>query len=405
MIFHQMSRMSERELVKVTGIKDNIEERIDGECDDTVTKDHPSTGWDDFKSPPERAVADRLEQDNDSAEPKKEDRSACDWGFSGVPDTRADNSETTTDNSSKSKFIAIYERYLENKSSIDQHTKNSSTFRSNPQKALRDWFENEGHEFSVGTEQSRTNQYVCSIDLPIDDQDFNITSECHNRKQDAIDEICLVACRMLDECQLLYFWQSGTTSLREDLDRKRRLDEANKEDDIELDQTRTKHHCGTLKSRLNSNVYTYESLLEKWNELNMCILKLKAELVKLDLSVTKQASSNKSTAKTESLGNKTRDVGGKHTPNANADEEENSEGDDDSDEIDPLDEYMSSLETKTKLNMDEKIEKSRIKSQIAAYEREQSEVSRFIELAKPKFDLNKVCSTKPSNSAARAQRH
>lgn len=347
-----------------------------------------SSSWDDFEgSKKDERPKDRIQGIVERNEPQEDDRTGCDWGLRSGHGTGDDIGEIAVESSSLSKFIEIYEAYLEDRHSINSQTKNHSSYEGNPQKALQEWFDNEGQELLIKTEQPRANQYTSSLDLPVEDQDFTITSECHSRKQEAIDEVCLTACRMLDECGLLCSWQSGTVPLKEDLDRKRRLDKANKEDDIELDQTCTKRHCDSVKSvsaKLPSKVNTYESLLAKWNELNFSILKLKAELVKLDLSVAEQTDKQKKDRTTVKSPGIITDVVDEHKTNTG-----DTNGEDD--EIDPLDEYMLSLETKIKPSRDEKIKKSRIKSQIVAYEREQAEVSRFIELAKPKFDLNKAC--------------
>lgn len=350
-----------------------------------------SSSWDDFEgSKKDEKPREHSKGIVERNEVQEDDRTGCDWGFKRGHDTGDETGELTEDSSNLTRFIEIYEAFLEDRHSLNSNTKNHSTYGGNPQKALQEWFDNESHELSIKTEQPRANQYISSLDLPIEDQDFTITSECHNRKQEAIDEVCLTACRMLDECGLLCAWQLGAVSSKEDLDRKRRLDEANKEDDIELDQTCTKRHCDSVKSmstKLPSKVNTYESLLAKWNELNFSILKLKAELVKLDLSVAEQTDKQRKSKTTLKSPGIITDVDDKHKTNSANTGDTNEEDD----EVDPLDEYMSSLETKTKLSQDEKIKKSRIKSQIVAYEREQAEVSRFIELAKPKFDLNKAC--------------
>lgn len=352
-----------------------------------------SSSWDDFEeSTKEKKLRDRSACNNKERDTKEDDGTGCDWGFDGNQETRDDNGELAVENSNLSKFIELYECYLEDKHSINSNTKNFSTYGNNPQKALQEWFDNEGHEFQIKIKQPKANQYVGCLDLPIEDQDFSINSECHSKRQDATDEVCLLACRMLDECQLLYSWQSSAASFQDHSDRKRRADDANKEDDIELDQTCTKRHCDLQKSvssKLASKVNTYESLMVRWNELNFSIVKLKAELVKLDLSVAKQTNKRKKSATTHGSQGIEADIDGNQK--TNSDTTNSGETEEEDDEIDPLDEYMSSLETKTKLTMDEKIHKSRIKTQIAAYEREQAEVSRFIELAKPKFDLNKAC--------------
>lgn len=348
--------------------------------------------------------SDRREDDDDDE--TSEDGAGCDWGFSRQDAHKASDGVNVGLDSDSSKFIPIYESYLADKQSVlgGQQTKNSSTYSNNPQKSLREWFENEGHEFEVKVDQPREGQYICSLDLPIDDHDFSLTSEVHGKKQDAIDEICLVACRMLDQCELLYSWQFGANKESQS-DRKRRIDEANKEDDIEFDSTKRQcHHSSPTSDRKTTSVpmvNTYESLMAKWNQLNMSILQLKAKLVKLDLSVTKAAARVVHKPKqntSSSINEHPQGTTSASEPNDINDDENDSKDDNDDDEIDPLDEYMSTLETKTKLSMDEKIEKSRIKSQIQAYEREQSSLTRMIELAKPKFSLNKACPPTKGNA-------
>lgn len=294
-------------------------------------------GWDDFedpasvqedKPPPVRSVAEDTTDSN-----TKED---CNWGFNG-PDRESCQAQLDSENS---KFINFYEQYLSDKQSLDRKTKNHHFYANNPSKALREWFENEGHEYSHKLEQTRDSQYKCSIDVPVGDQDFTFDSEPHHKKQSAIDEVCLAACKLLDDSDLLRSWPQDNGV--KDLDRKRRIDEANKEDDIELDNTK----C-TSSQEPKSKRTTQESLKSKWTELNMTILSLKAKLVKLDLSVSKQKKGSK-------------------------DNEESS------DEEDPLDAFMSNLDKKTGLTLDEKIEKSRLKSKIADLEREQEEISEMI---------------------------
>lgn len=368
--------------------------------------------WDDFDKPAGYNKRKRdVKPEKDIIESNKEAKtsSTCDWGFgrqyNQVSDEESNDLDVIPDSR---KFASIYEKYLENKSSFSNFkTKNLYKYQNNPEKTLKEWFDIEGHNFEFKTEQPSDNQYICTIDIPIDDQDFTISSEIHSRKRDAVEQICLTACKLLDDCALLYSWQSTNSKQRQDddeeenagylLEKRRLLMEANKEDDIELDSTSLKFHAhsGPVSESIGSNlangVNTYESLMAKWNELNMLILQLKAKLVKLDLSVTQkrtqqqqQSSTNKTISEKE-VKDKSNNVDddSREVVNDNAD-----------DEIDPLDEYMSTLNTKTKLSMDEKIEKSRIKSQIVSYEREQTEVSRLIELAKPKFNLNKVCPPK-----------
>lgn len=292
---------------------------------------------------------------------KEEHDNGCDWGQSRLSHQYLASNETDS-----SKFSEIYEDYLENKKSfLASKTDNYSSYCNNPQKVIRDFFKDKDHEFKLKIRELSDNQFICSLDLPIDDLDFAVASEIHAKKQSAIDEMCLIACKLLDESQLLYSWQQlgacnsnfgGNDLIR----KKRQIDEANREDDIEIDDCR-KRHCEQLtKAKAQPKVNTYESLMEQWKELNMSILMLKASLVKLDLSVT-QKDNDKARDKVEQ-----------------------------DDEDDPLNAFMSDLDMKTELSMNDKIEKTRLKNEILSLETKQKEVSKLIELAKPKFDLSKV---------------
>lgn len=352
-----------------------------------------SSAWDDFVRPPDdtqtrrvgREAQDKLKgaPDEEEGEEEQEEEAdgqetGCNWGQHEVndrPSAIAQYGKPKDDESNCPGFISLYEQYLSSKKSIPQQTKNYKAYSKNPQKYLRDWFDNEGHdEMKLSTDQPSENQYICTVELPIDEHDFTLTSELHPRKKDAADEVCLDACRLLDSCQLLLTSTFSSSNQfdgdeGEDHNRKRRIDEANKEDDIEFDGTTTwKRHRNEPATSDNNKVNTYESLLARWRAVNMSILQLKAKLVKLDLSVTKQKLPGP--------------PGGKES--VRGDNRDNNASDGDSeDETDPLDEFMSNLETKTALSMDDKIEKSRLRTQIATQEREQSRLARMIELAKP----------------------
>lgn len=324
--------------------------------------------------------------------------STCDWGFgrqySQAPDEESNDLTTNPEfTSDSSKFALSYEKYLEDKSAFTKHkTKNLHMYQNNPDKALHEWFDNEGNEFSLKVDQLNDDKFVCRLDIPLDDQDFSLTSEVHNRKRDAVEQICLTACKLLDDCDLLYSWQSASNKqqqhdddVRDLAEKKRLLMEANKEDDIELDSTNLERHgdSSSMSKSFGSNstnsLNTYESLMAKWNELSMLILQSKAKLVKLDLSVAQHQQQQEKQPPPSKCNN------------VDDDNEEIANDDSVDDEVDPLDEFMSTLNTKTKLSMDDKIEKSRIRSQIVSYEREQSELSQLIEMAKPKFNFNKAC--------------
>lgn len=352
--------------------------------------------WDDFDTSSKCNKRKRdVKPDKEDLEGIKETKtsSTCDWGFgrqyNQAPDEESTDLSTNPEFASdSSKFALTYEKYLEDKSAFTkQRTKNLHMYQNNPEKALHEWFNNEGNEFSLKADQLNGDKFVCRLDIPLDDQDFSLTSEVHNRKRDAVEQICLTACKLLDDCDLLYSWQSASNKQQHEDDakdlaeKKRLLMEANKDDDIELDSTSLKRHGDSSStSNSTSSVNTYESLMAKWNELNMLILQSKARLVKLDLSVALHQNQKQR-----------QQPSSKQCNNDEDNDEEVVNDDSVNDDVDPLDEFMSTLTTKTKLSMDDKIEKSRIKSQIVLYEREQSEVSRLIEMAKPKFNFNKAC--------------
>lgn len=269
-------------------------------------------------------------------------------------------------------FIQTYQHYLDDTSVVERGSTNAEKYKNNSQKVLNEWFESEGYELNIKTEQLGSNKFSASIDLTVCDKDFSIVSEVHDKKQAAIDEACKRSCWILDESGQLF--RSNEPS-RED--RKRLFDEANKEDDIVYDNTlSTKRQRGNLETDRDEvgqsatakpKVNTYESLMADWNRLNMSILQMKAKLVKLDVSL-------------------------------DADKNQRVEVDnEDDDDVDPLDAYMTSLdEKKKKPTLDDKIEKSRLKTHISALQREQAQISKLIELTKPSFDLDKAMPLRPS---------
>lgn len=375
-----------------------------------------ASNWDDFHDPPIprgltgqfRSKATHIETNSNAKHhAAHEEERSCDWGMSSggcyEGDGNTDNQvDEENDNIELVNFIKTYERYLEDKQSIVRQTRNCKTFTNNPQKALREWFTNEGHDFKTTVEHlASEKKFIAKLDLPVFDQDFELTSEPHETKQEATDEICLDACRMLDDCQLLCPWQSETSGTKV-ADRKRRLrhnesddDDEEEDDDYEAEEnacgghSHKKQHSGPRESTGVAKVNTYESLMAKWSAMSMSILQLKAKLVKLDVSL----------AKTKSHGAPRDGESETNSPSSNSGNKNSSKfelaaaaAEEDEDELDPLDEFMSNLDTSAKrgTSMEDKIEKSRIKSQISALEREQAEVSRLIDLAKPSgFNLDK----------------
>jgi hypothetical protein len=361
--------------------------------------------WDDFDAPKTKQTK---ETKADSPLDRTSPDGGCDWGQANGAEESLSNDCRPTKSSATLKFIELYEAYLNDKKSLTQQTSNHKVYSKNAQKELRDWFENEGHEFQLNVDQCAPGQFVCSIDLPIEDQDFTLTSEIHSKRAAAIEEVCLDACRMLDSCELLCAGQSGDKiSHEEELARKRRITEASKEDDIVFDRTTdTKRHCysndpldlgsSSANKASGNRVYTYDSLMAQWTAVNMSILQSKAKLVKLDLSVA--APKQKRATTSSATSDKGCEVRSESPRSDNGDEEVEETQIGDEDEVDPLEEFMSSLETKTKLTMDEKIEKSRLKAEITKLEQQQEELAKLIGVTRPSFDSSKMT---PSGVAGR----
>lgn len=348
-----------------------------------------SGNWDDFddsfktSSEPKTSEANSGLQKQVAESSRSDENASCQWGFRSGPgncvlnDEDADGDNDCSNSDTKA-MIVVYEKYLDDKQSfLSNRTSNHSKYVNNAQKLLQEWFEREGHEYDVETDSHNQTQFICSLRLPIGDQDFEVTSDASSTKKAAQDEITLTACKLLDEVGLLFPWQADKDI---DAGRKQRLMDARKEDDIEFEDTHVskKYHldgqvgCASTASRGANNkreVDTYESLMAKWSQTNLAILKLKAELVKINMSVKCAKYSQEERLSGAEGANQAMDAEGE-------------------DEIDPLDAYMLSLDKKTKLSIDDKIEKSRIKSDIQMYQREQERLGRLIELAKPKSKSN-----------------
>lgn len=282
----------------------------------------------------------------------------CNWGFSNDVMTN-DHLQAGSD---ADKFIAAYEEYLRNNKSAPGSTPNESVYSQNAQKSLEEWFVNEGHKFEPTVVQQE-DEFICHIELPLEDQDFEIHSEAKTKRKDAILDVCLKACKLLDSANILYPWQQ--TKDPDGKLKRKQLAESQFEDDCEYDDTAETQVKQARKMQKredghSNKVDTYDSLMTKWRTIMMSLSKAKAQLVTIDLSV--KASEKK------------------NAPDSHLEDE------------DPLDTYMNTLSQKPKLSINDKIQKSKLKNQISQLEKEKAGLERLIELAKPACSLKKASS-------------
>ncbi|XP_074599639.1 kanadaptin [Brevipalpus obovatus] len=228
-------------------------------------------------------------------------------------------------------------------------TKNEHAYIGNPQKTMQTWYDSEGYEFEYKVDFVN-GKFKCTLNLPIDDQDVPLESEMALKKKDAIHAVCLKACQILDKAELLFPWQRSKDS------RKRGDDSSDSDGDL-IDETDQYKRKKAMKDAIKkgSSAENFESLNEKWAEISKELMSLKVKLANMGVQAKK-------------------------VPNK----------DDDSDKGDALDTFMkeiveSNCTTKTPLEI--KVQKSKMRLQIASLELEQRKIEKLMDIAKPSAKL------------------
>ncbi|CAK1592992.1 unnamed protein product [Parnassius mnemosyne] len=168
-------------------------------------------------------------------------------------------------------------------------TVNEELYLTDPKKTLRGYFEREGHELTYNCEERGVGQFICRVELPIDDaRGRPVVAEVIHRgkKKEAVIACALEACRILDRAGLLR--QSKHESRR----RKERDwsadDYYDSDDDSFLD--RTGHVERKRKLRMmklgaaeeqNDKPLTYNDLLKKIEEIEDKIIEEEKSLERL----------------------------------------------------------------------------------------------------------------------------
>ncbi|CAH2056226.1 unnamed protein product, partial [Iphiclides podalirius] len=230
-------------------------------------------------------------------------------------------------------------------------TANEELYLTDPKKTLRGYFEREGHELNYDCEERGVGQFICRVELPIDDaRGRPVMAEVIHRgkKKEAVVACALEACRILDRAGLLR--QSKHESRR----RKQRDwsadDYYDSDDDSYLD--RTGHVERRRKMRMvkhgaaddgDSRPLTYDALLARIDEIEGEIRTEEASLERLRASAAPQK----------------RDV----------------------EDADALDAYMSELAAKPAMAVKADISKAKMK--IQKLKADLSKTQRLAEIARP----------------------
>lgn len=231
-------------------------------------------------------------------------------------------------------------------------TANEELYLEDPKKTLRGYFEREGHELNYNCDERGVGQFICRVELPIDDARGNpVVAEVIHRgkKKEAVIACALEACRILDRAGLLR--QSKHESRR----RKERDwsadDFYDSDDDTFLDRTGSVERKRKLRmqklgaaEREDEKPRTYDDLLKEITDIEKKISSEEATLEKL------RSSASNAQQKTE--------------------------------DIDELDLYMNNL-GKQGQSMAQKAEISKTKMNIQKLKTELSKTQRLAEIARP----------------------
>ncbi|XP_063978871.1 kanadaptin [Diachasmimorpha longicaudata] len=158
---------------------------------------------------------------------------------------------------------------------------NEELFLDDPKKTLRGWFEREGHDLQYQTEEKGLGQFLCWVDLPIDNgRTARAEALVKGKKKESVVQCALEACRILDRHGLL---RQATHEGRKRKSRNwEEADYYDSDEDNFLDRTGTIERKRQQRMRsagkLEAKIETYSSLVDKHSEVSKKIIDIENAL-------------------------------------------------------------------------------------------------------------------------------
>lgn len=262
----------------------------------------------------------------------------CSWGMR--EDARAEEEEEEGEEEFMAKFTTLLN------TPQNEPSPNENAFADNPQKTLQIWFDQEGYDFDYQV-LPEGSHFKVIIQLPIEGRDVPIEGVCQSKKKDAITQLCLKVCKLLDRAERLYPWQHQNNRKRN----RNKIEEEEEEDLYdETEQKTVKKAKKLLEQKLKEKqigAETYESL------------KLKCEDWSKELCQVEERLQAMSKMKLQSARQEPDDV------------------------LDPLDRFMETQLVDDSKRMDVKIEKSKLKMKMKELEKQISRCEKLMVIARP----------------------
>lgn len=191
-------------------------------------------------------------------EKEKEEARGIDWGLGEDADEEVDLSENPYAQSN-----------------------NEELFIDDPKKALRGFFEREGLDFQYDCSEHGMGQFLCKVELPIDDEMGRpiIAEVLHKgKKKEAVIQCALEACKILDRHAVLR--QASHESRKRKAKNWEENDYYDSDEDTFLDRTGTieKKREKRMNTAASEKVQTYDSLSEQEKTINIQIEELEKKL-------------------------------------------------------------------------------------------------------------------------------
>lgn len=191
-----------------------------------------------------------LEKQRTNAEPNQEEENdGIDWGMGEDADEETDLQENP--------YACIADEDL---------------VLDDPKKTLRGWFEREGYDLQYQTEEKGIGQFLCWVDLPIEDivgHAVRAEAIVKGKKKEAVVQCALEACKILDKYGLLR--QANHEAKKRKTRNWEAEDYYDSDEDNFLDRTgsveKKREQRMRLAGKLEDKAETYDSLLEKHKQV------------------------------------------------------------------------------------------------------------------------------------------